>query len=80
MTSAIRKLAEAVARRTTKAQGLPLRIDDPRTVGKLAEMFGPILTSQSDGPRVHHVRGPSATSAKGLPRDGDYRPHETAAS
>jgi excisionase family DNA binding protein len=35
------QIGEAIARRTTAAQGLPLKVDDQRTVGTLAEMFGP---------------------------------------
>jgi hypothetical protein len=41
MASALRKIGIAIARRTTRAQRLPLRVDDPRTVDALAEMLGP---------------------------------------
>lgn len=37
----IMKLGEELARRTTGEQRLPLKVDDPRTVERLAEMFGP---------------------------------------
>lgn len=44
MTSAA-KAGQELARRTTRAQRLPLKVDDPRTVAVVAEMFGPPKSS-----------------------------------
>jgi hypothetical protein len=52
MPALARKIGEAIVRRSTRAQALPLKVDDPRTVDTLAEMFGPPrrqVTSQSEG-------------------------------
>lgn len=77
----IRQAGEELARRSTRAQGLPVKVADPRTVGTLAEMIGPPrreIVPHSEGPRGHHARGPSATTTTERTNHRESYPAPTA--